>query len=34
MIEMLPKDPNKIPSPSRDDIMKILSDVWNSLDKL
>ena len=32
MMEMLPKDSNKIPSPSRDDIMKMLNDAWNSLD--
>ena len=32
MIEMLQKDSNKIPSPSTDDIMKILNDAWNSLD--
>ena len=32
MMEMLQKDSNKIPSPSRDDIMKMLNDAWNSLD--
>ena len=32
IIGMLRKDPNKIPSPSQDDIMKMLSDAWNSLD--
>lgn len=32
MIEMLPKDPNKILPPRRDDIMKKLCDAWYSLD--
>ena len=32
VMEMLRKDSNKIPSPSRDDIMKMLNDAWNSLD--
>ena len=32
MTEMLRKDSNKIPSPSRDNIMKMLNDAWNSLD--
>ena len=32
MIEMLQKDPGKIPSPSRDEIMSMLTDAWNSLD--
>ena len=32
MMEMLRKDSNKIPSPSRDDVMKLLNDAWNSLD--
>ena len=32
MIEMLREDANKIPSPSRDNIMKMLSDAWNLLD--
>ena len=32
MIGMLRKDPNKIRSSSRDNIMKMLSDAWNLLD--
>ena len=32
MIEMLQKDPGKITSPSRDKIMSMLTDAWNSLD--
>ena len=31
MMKMLRKVSNKIPSPSRDDIMKMLNDAWNSL---
>ena len=32
MMEMLRKDSNKIPSPSRDYVMKMLNGGWNSLD--
>jgi len=32
MIEMLRENPNKIPSPTRDDVMIMLASAWNSLD--
>lgn len=32
MMKMLEENPNKIPSPSRDDIMSMLASAWSSLD--
>ena len=32
IMEMLKSNPGKIPSPSRDDVMSMLSTAWNSLD--